>query len=418
MILKIGKIKLTDSNTSRLFSVITRFIPVILVQQVTRLVNKFALLLHKYRFNQDCRNASGNDGKRRGFSICCKFFNASTINVMLACEHSELPRASRNIMAILLNAANSISSRFLIVITGFIPVILVQQMTNIVNTLALLFKRSLLSQDCRNASGNDDKRRWLNICCKFFKYPSPDTNVSTSPAGGEVLKQVLLPQCAPDATGFLSDVYKRGTRARKFLADGVQGGRSMIEMLGVLAIIAVLSVGGIAGYSKAMEKYKLNKVTEQYSYLFQGLIEHGDSLRLSGPEDKFLTNIVTALNLVPTSWTLNSNNLSFIDDYGNNVDIITRNKEFVFNLGFRNAKLNTKTCEAFFQNVFQPLHAYMTRIHFYDMKGVNQQYMYYGDTMCSNGRLCLRDMTVSDIHKACGYCSIKEGSGCFVVIYF
>ena len=36
-------------------------------------------------------------------------------------------------------------------------------------------------------------------------------------------------------------------------------GRSMIEMLGVLAIIGVLSVGGIAGYSKAMEKYKINK---------------------------------------------------------------------------------------------------------------------------------------------------------------
>ena len=36
-------------------------------------------------------------------------------------------------------------------------------------------------------------------------------------------------------------------------------GRSMVEMLGVLAIIGVLSVGGIAGYSKAMEKYKLNK---------------------------------------------------------------------------------------------------------------------------------------------------------------
>ena len=40
-----------------------------------------------------------------------------------------------------------------------------------------------------------------------------------------------------------------------------QSGRSMIEMLGVLAIIAVLSVGGIAGYSKAMEMYKLNKWT-------------------------------------------------------------------------------------------------------------------------------------------------------------
>ena len=39
-------------------------------------------------------------------------------------------------------------------------------------------------------------------------------------------------------------------------------GRSMIEMLGVLAIIAVLTVGGIAGYSKAMEKWKINKTLE------------------------------------------------------------------------------------------------------------------------------------------------------------
>jgi len=38
-----------------------------------------------------------------------------------------------------------------------------------------------------------------------------------------------------------------------------ESGRSMIEMLGVLAIIGVLSVGGIAGYSKAMMKYRINK---------------------------------------------------------------------------------------------------------------------------------------------------------------
>lgn len=46
-----------------------------------------------------------------------------------------------------------------------------------------------------------------------------------------------------------------------------QSGRSMIEMLGVLAIIGVLSVGGIAGYSKAMSKYRSNKVIEQISML-------------------------------------------------------------------------------------------------------------------------------------------------------
>ena len=42
-----------------------------------------------------------------------------------------------------------------------------------------------------------------------------------------------------------------------------ENGRSMIEMLGVLAIIGVLSVGGIAGYSKAMMKYRINKTIEQ-----------------------------------------------------------------------------------------------------------------------------------------------------------
>ena len=45
--------------------------------------------------------------------------------------------------------------------------------------------------------------------------------------------------------------------------NSMQLGRSMIEMLGVLAIIGVLSVGGIAGYSKAMVKFKINKTASQ-----------------------------------------------------------------------------------------------------------------------------------------------------------
>ena len=49
--------------------------------------------------------------------------------------------------------------------------------------------------------------------------------------------------------------------------DVLQYGRSMIEMLGVLAIIGVLSVGGIAGYSKAMMKYRINKTIEQITLI-------------------------------------------------------------------------------------------------------------------------------------------------------
>ena len=43
-----------------------------------------------------------------------------------------------------------------------------------------------------------------------------------------------------------------------------QNGRSIPEMLGVLAIVGILSVGGIAGYGRAMMKYKLNKQLAQY----------------------------------------------------------------------------------------------------------------------------------------------------------
>ena len=61
---------------------------------------------------------------------------------------------------------------------------------------------------------------------------------------------------------------QNSTRVRKAQAVTRQTnpiGRSMIEMLGVLAIIGVLSVGGIAGYSKAMEKFKINKTIRQIS---------------------------------------------------------------------------------------------------------------------------------------------------------
>ena len=54
----------------------------------------------------------------------------------------------------------------------------------------------------------------------------------------------------------------------------------MIEMLGVLAIIGVLSVGAIAGYGKAMMKYKLNKQSEQISSILDYVNIHmGDFKR-------------------------------------------------------------------------------------------------------------------------------------------
>ena len=52
-----------------------------------------------------------------------------------------------------------------------------------------------------------------------------------------------------------------------------QFGRSMVEMLGVLAIIGVLSVGGIAGYSKAMAKFKYQKGLDQLQTLYSNVMQ-------------------------------------------------------------------------------------------------------------------------------------------------
>jgi len=77
----------------------------------------------------------------------------------------------------------------------------------------------------------------------------------------------LLEESGADAPTVLSAVYTDSTPAKNRQADVPQYGRSMIEMLGVLAIIGVLSVGGIAGYSKAMQKYRINKTIEQITLI-------------------------------------------------------------------------------------------------------------------------------------------------------
>ena len=83
----------------------------------------------------------------------------------------------------------------------------------------------------------------------------------------EITERSLLSKCAGYTQYFLSDVYTNSTQTKKAQVETVQSGRSMIEMLGVLAIVGVLSVGGIAGYSKAMEKFKINKTADQISQI-------------------------------------------------------------------------------------------------------------------------------------------------------
>ena len=96
-------------------------------------------------------------------------------------------------------------------------------------------------------------------------------------------------------------------------------GRSMVEMLGVLAIIGVLSVGAIAGYSKAMFKYKLNKHAESFNTLINNAIQIGPDLSRAFRGTEFGSEIFYKLGLVPDGMTYK--NGMIYDIFKNKIDV-------------------------------------------------------------------------------------------------
>ena len=250
---------------------------------------------------------------------------------------------------------------------------------------------------------------------KFFKT-ALDAPLYAVSAG-----RSLLPQCALDATGFLSDVYKRSTRAKKFLADDVQGGKSMIEMLGVLAIIGVLSVGGIAGYSKAMEKFKINKAMSEYSLLIFGMLEHLDDLRpIACGNASFcgLTSYYQAANLLPGNWTVTDDS-HISDSNGNMIFTFVRNKRIGFDLylgaATGSSKFPQKLCKELFANLVKPLHSSLYHAGIWGT--INGGNYLYGDHICkTDGLKCLRDISLSEINNLCESCADNES--CCIGIEF
>ena len=224
---------------------------------------------------------------------------------------------------------------------------------------------------------------------------------------------------------------QRGTRARKALVVTRQTnplGRSMIEMLGVLAIIGVLSVGGIAGYSKAMEKYKMNKVISEYSFMISGLLEHLNNLKQNSSDVSGtkigLTDFAEAANIIPSTWK-KASTTSLTDSYGNGIVMYlgaTQNdgKLLVldFWLGGKDKSFDVKFCREFFYNVAYPLHPVVIHASMHrDEQGTTRANIWRGDAYCDGSRKCLRDITLSDINSACHTC-VNGKESCAVILWF
>ena len=264
-----------------------------------------------------------------------------------------------------------------------------------------------------------DLKHLLNTCCLSLKYPSPDAKASPSPARGEGFglprpwcHKILGTDCAsrPRMTG------GRGTNPL---------GRSMIEMLGVLAIIGVLSVGGIAGYSKAMEKWKLDKAIGDYSMMIQGILEHReDFYRQSHNIETFslsITDTLQALNIVPANWQKNEQYL--IDNMGNYISIVIapalydmpdrisinillggvrETEENNFTEGF-----SVKLCTTLYTDLIIPLQNSIWKTSV-SRKNSGNPPAWAGSAYCTKNENCLNNMTLKDIHELCSSCDNKN----------
>ena len=97
-----------------------------------------------------------------------------------------------------------------------------------------------------------------------------------------------------------------------------QQGRSMIEMLGVLAIIGVLSVMGLAGYTKAMAKYKSNTMVQYITQTIQNTrIAFGSQrdYKGMGANQAEIVNVMFSADLAPKDMLIMDENGDFIKPY-------------------------------------------------------------------------------------------------------
>ncbi len=215
-------------------------------------------------------------------------------------------------------------------------------------------------------------------------------------------------------------------------------GRSMIEMLGVLAIIGVLSVGGIAGYSKAMQKFKINKMIEDYSNLTFNLVENYPNLLKSyssiKTKDSELYNLAKDMGWLPDSWKpLVSSRTVYLNDGHNNLthlfmryDSDTDKRRVIIDIYLgknvnnfsSTSEFQLDVCLTFFNNWLKPISSVLGYAGVYTTNYETAIGSYfYGNTNCGGDRKCLDTMTLSDIQNICKSCQ-EDSKECYIAVNF
>ena len=182
--------------------------------------------------------------------------------------------------------------------------------------------------------------------------------------------------------------------------DSVCTGRSMVEMLGVLAIIGVLSVGAIAGYSKAMMKYKLNKHAEAFNLLLNDVLRYSSELKQE-ENGVYYGEFFYKLGLIPDGFKY-QNESSILDNFGNGLAIYATNLSSNYKGGIA-ISLNSVQKEVCY-NFVQTAKENSANLWMLESM-VKEDYSYqgriYGDKYCTKNNKCLKDLKVSDFEALC-----------------
>ena len=228
------------------------------------------------------------------------------------------------------------------------------------------------------------------------------------------------------APKFLSDVYKKSTRAQKFLADSVQCGRSMIEMLGVLAIIGVLSVGGIQGFSKALDMYHWNKALGEWRLLINTLDRYRSQLHINDQtvanSEVSLVPILLAIGDLPNEMKIDNIDYLIKDSLNNKLFVYSHGTGYIGILS-ANPKDNYAACHIFL-TIGTYYHSMLERVQIYTHREENEETgrsrYFMGDSLCTkNNTNCLKDLGVAQIADICKNNPIcKDRNNCNYLMYW
>ena len=186
-----------------------------------------------------------------------------------------------------------------------------------------------------------------------------------------------------------------------------QSGRSMVEMLGVLAIIGVLSVGAIAGYSKAMMKYKLNKHAESINMLINNSLQMVSQLGAKEENTKYHAITLYKLGLIPDGIKYNKYSYpnDLFDIFNNRIGVYTKDKadtSYNYGISFRtkNSFLDINSCRNIV-TVAKENAANLKWVIAYNNDEASHFGALVGDNYCDSSHRCLRNLTLNDIDNLC-----------------